>query len=546
MRHLTLFLLLFMPTLASAQGVQGGAPLDARVVGVEGARIEIDRGLLDGLRQGDRVRFLPPTGGPVDGHALELTDRTASVQLDTVDDRIDVGTRAEAYPSAPAGAGTQGPGNGVEHPPWQSEIVEWPEDKPLLAPIQGLRPEEREWQLHGRFFASADLVKDGERDDSSGWMRTGTDLYLENMFGFGGTLRLDVEWRQSQYKPEGGPSETDGEIRIDRLAYAFGGDRHRPLYWQVGRFLQEGFPEFGVLDGAEAGYRFKNGHRVGGSFGYLPILYGDGKTGDDSQFALHYRLFSEDNRTSFGAGLQKTWHESEADRDLIVLKANTRSDSGLYLRGDVWLDLYGGDDTFKDGTELTRALASGGYRSRAGNGFSATATLFRFPQLLSTQVFTADTAGLLFTDREIRRMSLDVFRRFTTDFRGSARVSYWGDQEDSGIGGELRCNIADLLLEGSDLGGTLFADQGRYTDSSGIRLDAGFRTPGGRLRFLWETADYQNNSFTTADSDLLQHRLRGSWDTSFAEAWSLSLYLEQRSGDSQDSQAAGFYLQKSL
>lgn len=546
MRYLPLLLLFLTPSLASAQGPQSGVPLDARVVGVEGTRIEIDRGLLDGLRQGDRVRFLPPTGGPVDGYVQELTDRTASVHLDSLDERIDVGTRAEAYPSASAGTGTRGPGAEVEHPPWQNEIVEWPEDKPLLAPIQGLKPEERDWQIHGRFFASADMVKDGERDDSSGWMRAGTDLYLENMFGLGGSLRLDVEWRQSQYKPDGGPSETDGQIRIDRLAYRYGGDRHRPLYWQVGRFLQDGFPEFGVLDGAEAGYRFKNGHRIGGSFGYLPILYGDGETGDDSQFALHYRLFSGDNRSSFGAGLQKTWHESEADRDLIVLKANTRTEGGLYLRGDVWLDLYGGDDTFKDGTELTRALASGGYRSRAGNGWSATATLFRFPQLLSTQVFTADTAGLLFTDREIRRMSLDIFRNFTADLRGSARVSHWSDQEDSGIGGELRCTLTDLLLDGSDFGGTLFADQGRYTDSSGIRLNAGFRTPGGRLRFLWETADYQNNSFTTADSDLLQHRLRGSWDTSLAETWSLSLYLEQRSGDSQDSQAAGFYLQKTL
>lgn len=548
MRYL-LSILFLMTTWTSLQAQEGSPaqPLDARAIGVESLRIEIDRGLIDGLRQGDRVRFLPPEGAPIEGSVTALTDRTATVTLSATNERIDVGTRAEAYPSVQAGSPeVSGPGSGVEHPPWETEIIEWPEDKPLLAPIEGLKPEERAWNLSGRLYAASDLVRDGERDESSSWTRMGTDLRIENLLGFGGSLRLDVEWNQSQYKPSVGASETESNLRIDRLAYAHGGDRHRPLRWQVGRFLQHGFPEFGVIDGAEAGYRMKNGHTFGASFGYLPILYGDGGTGDDSQFAFHYQAFRDEGRTSFGAGMQKTWHDSEADRDLIVLKASTRTADGLFLRGDAWLDLYGSEDSFKDGTELTRAIASGGYRSRAGNGWSANATLFRFPQLEQTQIFTADPAGLIFSNREIRRLSLDIYRRFGANFRGSARLSHWSDEDDSGAGGELRCSVDDLLLEGSNFGGALFMDQGRYTDATGIRLDAGFRTPGGRLRLYWETADYENTSFSTADSDLMQHRLRGSWDVSLSQAWSLSVYLEQRSGDDQDSQAAGFYLQKVL
>jgi len=545
----SLFILAFLLPCAvdlHAQQNNLGQPLDARVIAVDQTRIEIDRGLADGLRQGDRVRFLPPTGSPVEGSVFELTERTSAVLLQEVSNTVDVGTRAEAFPSALAQGSQKTTSGGVEHPPWENEIEQWPAGKHLLAPMSGLLPEERKMTLSGRLYAASDLVNDSERNNSSSWSRLGADVHMNNLLGFGGDFHVDVEYNQSQFKPDAGASETNSQLRIDRVSYARGGDRHRALQWQVGRFLQTGFPEFGVIDGAEANYRLKGGQRIGASYGFLPILYGDFGTTQDSQFALHYRAQNESGMSSFGAGLQKTWHDSAADRDLLVLKANTRSSNGMYFYANAWFDLYDGSDNFKKGSELTRATASGGYRSREGNGWSANATLFRFPQLLQTQVFSADPGGLVYTDNETRRLSLDLHRSFHKNLRGSARISYWGDQDDSGFGGELRCSLRDLLTDGSQLGGSLFMDQGRYTDSTGIRLDAGFPTPGGRLRFFWETGNYQNNSFSVPNADLLQHRLRGSWDISLSQSWSLSLYLEQRAGDSQDSQSAGFYLQKVL
>ncbi|MFK5954835.1 MAG: hypothetical protein QM477_00140 [Planctomycetota bacterium] len=529
-----------------AQQSNQGQPLDARVIAVDQTRVEIDRGLADGLRQGDRVRFLPPTGAVIEGSVFELTDRTSAIFLKEVSGSIDVGTRAEAFPSVLKSGQQKTAESGVEHPPWENEINQWPAGKHLLAPMSGLKPEERAMTISGRLYAASDLVNDGERNNSSSWSRLGADVHLGNLLGYGGDFHIDVEYNQSQFKPSGGASQTDSQLRIDRISYARGGDRHRALQWQIGRFLQSGFPEFGVIDGAEANYRFQGGQRMGASYGFLPILYGNFGTTQDSQFALHYQAQNESGSASFGAGIQKTWHDSAADRDLLVLKANTRSTNGMYFYANAWFDLYDGTDNFKNGSELTRATASGGYRSREGNGWSANATLFRFPQLLQTQVFSVDPGALIYTQNETRRLSVDLFRSFQKNLRGSARISYWGDQDDSGMGGELRCSVRDLLMDGSQLGGSLFLDQGRFTDSTGIRLNAGFPTPGGRLRLLWETGDYQNNSFSTPNADLLQHRLRGSWDVSLSDSWSLSLYLEQRAGDQQDSQAAGFYLQKVL
>jgi len=541
---------LALPSLAHAQ--VASQPLEARVIALDQNQIEIDRGLADGLRQGDRVRFLPPQGTFIEGKISILSDRTATVVLTAVSGTIEIGTRAEAYPSAKPGNPQQGATgqNGEEHPPWEQGDVAWPEGKPLLAPIERLGPEDRAVMWSGRLYMASDLVKDSERDSDSMWSRLGADLRAENLFGMGGTLRMDVEVNQSSFSTAGSASFSDSQLRVDRFAYARGGDRKRPLRWQLGRFLQEGLPEFGVIDGGEASYRLANGHQLGASFGYLPILYGSGSTGDDSQAAFFYRAQSPDGRSSFGAGAQKSWHKSETDRDLLVVKGSTRSENGMFFRADAWIDIYDGQDNFKSGSELTRIVASAGYRDRGGNGWSINASQFKFPQLLQQQVFSPDAAGLIF-ERETRRASVDVYRKLSGSMRGRARLSYWGDQDDSGLGGELRWSMRDLLAQGSDFGSAIFFDQGRYTDALGLRLDAGFLTSGGsNLRLFWETASYTNNGFssitTGGSADLLQHRLRGSWDVMLAHGWSLSLYLEQRAGDDQDSQAAGFYLQKML
>ncbi len=543
---LGLFAAIFMASPVDAQ--TSGQPLDSRVLAVQQNRIEIDRGLADGLRQGDRVRFLPPSGAPVEGHVSALTDRTATVTLGRVDTHIEVGTRAEAYPSAKPGSPKPSAqqNTGVEHPPWEQGEVQWPDDKPLLAPIASLDNSDRAVMLSGRIYMATDLNNDNENNASSTWSRVGADVFVENLFRLGGTLHADVEYNQSDFTPANGTSNTDSQLRIDRLAYAYGGDRHHPLRLQIGRFLQEGFPEFGVIDGGEASYRLPNGHQFGASLGNLPILYGNSTAPTDSQIAAHYLAKSLDGMSSLGAGIQKTQSGSSSDRNLLVVKGGTRNADGFYVRADAWVDMYDSQDNFKSGTELTRVIASAGFRDRGGNGWALQATQFQFPQLLEQQVFTPDPAGLIYSNREIRRGSLNVYRSFGSSSRGSARVSYWGDQDDSGLGAELRWSVRNLIANGSNVGTALFLDQGQFTDAAGLRLDTSLPTPGGQLRFFWETANYTNNSFSNSSSDLLQHRLRGSWDVAFSHGWSLSLYLEQRAGDNQDSQSAGFYLQKIL
>src|SRR5215813_259492 len=68
-------------------------------------------------------------------------------------------------------------------------------------------------------------------------------------------------------------NDLDGTINgvsgvLYRLSYSIGGDRFAPDRIEVGRFLQYGMPEFGVLDGVEWDRRLAGGDSFGASVGF--------------------------------------------------------------------------------------------------------------------------------------------------------------------------------------------------------------------------------------------------------------------------------------
>jgi len=69
----------------------------------------------------------------------------------------------------------------------------------------------------------------------------------------------------------------------------------------------------------------------------------------------------------------------------------------------------------------------------------------------------------------------------------------------------------------------------------GGNFDTGF------LRLAWDAANY--GDFDGDQDDVLQHIVRGSYDTTFGD-WDFSVYAEGRLGDEQDSQTVGFFLQR--
>jgi len=416
----------------------------------------------------------------------------------------------------------------------------------LLAPVSQLTAADRPTTVSGRMYAFSDLICDNERNTSSVFSRAGLDMRIGNAFGNGGKLRLDFEGNQFDFSSADGLNDdTSNDFRLDRLSYTVGGDRHNPLSVEAGRFLQKEFPQFGVLDGAEVGMRLRNGHRIGTSVGFIPVLYGSNSgTGNDLQTAFFYRAISKDEKSNLGAGFQKTWHDGQADRDLVVLEGSSRTEGGFYMHGSAWIDLYDANDPSRNGTELSRVSATGSYRDPSGNGWLVSLSQFRFPNLLQQQIF--DPTTLVFSDKEVRRADVTLFRKLAADYTGTARTHFWNDEDSSGGGGELRLDIRDVWVQRSRLGIAVFASQGQFSDVTGLRLNSSLNLDPGFLRFTWSSANYSNVEFTNSTSDLLQHRARLSYDTSFGSGLSLSLYGELRTGDQQDSRSAGFYFQKSL
>jgi hypothetical protein len=548
-RILLTLLLCLMPLSASAFAAQSGNQLvEGRVLAVIGDSFEIDRGLLDGLRQGDSITIYVPSGNPITARLTSVAQRSATIIASGSSGKIDVGVRVEIRVPTGRNTSDQGDrqGQAVEHPPWENAIDNWPSDKPLLAPATGLTAADRPVSISGRMYAFSDMIWDDERSTSSVFSRAGLDMRIGNALGFGGQFRFDVEGNQFDFSTDDGLGDDSGsDFRLDRLSYAIGGDRYRPVRVEAGRFLQREFPQFGVLDGAEVSLRLGNGHRLGSSIGYIPLLYGNNAgTGEDLQTAFYYRAVSNDEKSNLGAGYQKSWHNGDADRDLIVVEGSTRLDGGFFFHSSAWIDLYDANDLARDGTELTRVVASGSYRSKDGNGWMASLSQFRFPDLQQQQVF--DPTALVYTDKEVRRGDVTVFRKFTKSSTGTARAHFWNDEDNSGGGGELRWDVRDLWIDRSRLGAAVFLSKGQFSDVLGLRLNSGLNTGFGHLRLSWNTSSYANVEFSNGNSDLLQHRARLSLDTNLSADWSLSLYGELRAGDEQDSRSAGFYLQKSL
>src|SRR5690606_8785560 len=84
-----------------------------------------------------------------------------------------------------------------------------------------------------------------------------------------------------------------------------------------------------------------------------------------------------------GAGVQKTWHRGEADRDLVIARIDWVPPEGLEVHGSLWFDVYDGDDALKNETiALTRGHAFVGQRYGVQRGYHLTWFHEEYPQTL--------------------------------------------------------------------------------------------------------------------------------------------------------------------
>ena len=519
-----------------------------------GGLVTIDRGKTDGVAAGDRVTFRPRTGSVLRGRVLEVRERSATVEMDDPAFLPEPGTRGEVRIPAtrsdlpPEQGGliepppVDGPPTdpppvtiGPEHPDWSNPDDEWTSDLPLLARVKAVRPEDRAMLYSGRLWLIADQYGFSEGGRSSSLFRAGSDLSVENPFGYGGEMEMDLEFDDFEFNVPDLDDDNESAARVDRLSYAIGGTRFAPDRFEVGRFLQHGMPQFGYLDGFEWTHRLNNGHRVGASVGYMPELDVDYDTGDDAQISGFYE-WVVDGRTdlSVAAGAQKTWHDGTPDRDLFVTRFDYIPADGWDVRGATWLD---------SGPEITEALLSFG-RSWESDGLVMTYRRLRFPDLENPLYLES-----LFDDvdnNHYDRLSMSGWHETAGDTRYRGAMGVWDDEDESGGDLELGVDTETDWLADSRSGFAVFATRGAFSVDVGARLSTGKAIEDGRWDISYEIADRHQDDFSHVSDDLWEHALRGSRAFYLPNGWYVSVDGVTRRFDDDMSWALSLYVHKTF
>ncbi|MBL8861656.1 MAG: hypothetical protein JNK02_06550 [Planctomycetes bacterium] len=518
--------------------------IELSVTSVAGSAVYVDRGTAGGLETGDRVEFRLPNGALATGVVRSAGPNSARIELDpgSLSPRVGATGTATVPDTRPGAQEPRTPaGPPAERPPWTHPPETWSEDRPLLAPAFSVAPEDRAPRWRGRAWLRFDGTFDREREREYSLLAVGADATLENPFGDGGSLRIGAEGFARQSDLEGDLFEyDDARLRLDRLVYQVGGTEDRPHRFLVGRFLQDSFPELGVLDGAEWSVRTRGGTVIGASLGYSPEPFADFDSFEDLQAAVSVRqLFAS---ADVGLAYQNTWHEGTQDRNLFVLDAGARPTDRLSLRASAWIDVYGGSDTLKDdGVELTEGRLSGTYTADGGHGVSAFVLQRRIPELLRDEFLMrrADDVQNLVVDRA----GINAWTRAGRDVRLDARVEGWDAGEDDGWSAEVGGGLDGALGGQSSLYGALSWAQGAYSSGPGARIDAR-RTFGTTSAGLgWRAAWYEHDDFGGDEDELAQHAVYGSLDLPLWGRCDLSLTADRSFGDGLDAWAAGILLQ---
>ncbi len=545
---LALLGLVFLGGSAFARDVR----IEVRVTSAAGSAVYVDRGSANGLAEGDRVEFRFETSTLATGVVRALTSNSARVEIDPGSARPPVGTRGEVrVPDDRAGAEASTAPDGepstttpVEHPPWTHPPETWDADRPLLAPAFGIAPEDRDRRLFGRAWLRFNGTSDVEGDRTYGLVTLGTDATLENPFGSGGALRLDVEaFARSSNVSDGLYDYDDTHVRVDRFAYEFGGTEDRPDRFQVGRFWQHGFSELGLLDGAEWSHRTEGGSQFGASLGYMPEPFADLNSFQDLQAAVHYRhAFDPAQRATLGVAYQNTWHEGVQDRNLVVAAGEVRPSDHLSLRATAWVDFYDSTDTIKgSGAELTEARISATWTAARGDGVSVYAMERRIPELLRDE-FLARRADDM-RNSVVDRVGVNGWTTLGTSTRIDARLEQWSDEDDEGLSGEIGATFLEVFGAQSSLSTALQWADGSYSSGPGARIQARDTFGSTSVGLGWQSFWFSQKDFGGDDDQLAQHSLFGTVEVPLSDAWDLSLLADRSIGDHLDSWTVGFMIQ---
>lgn len=511
-------------------------------------RVQVDRGTRDRVMVGDRVVMFPLDGRTRMGSVVEVDERTAIVELDGTGGALPAGTKGEVLvPRQRARPGQQQPGIAPGQPqPQQPEPVQqdpemWRPGMALLAGAKPIQSDERSTTIAGRAYFIGDFTRTLGNNVNS-FLRTGTDLTVDNPGGEGGALRFHGEYNQSLET-----SYNNGaDLRLFDLSYTLGGTRWTPLRFQAGRFLQSAMPELGLLDGIEVSYRTEGGDRYGGSFGWMPLLDDDMKSFEDMQIAAYY-IWTQDvsERLTWGFAVQKSWHQGKQDRDLAVIKTRCVPPEGWEYGGTLWIDFYNhAQDNLKSETvAITRANA---YTTRSWKNVGGALFTFNheeYPELRRQEFWqTLLQAQISSAHHEV--LSAQGWLLNDDGGRWHGRITGWGDEQKFGGSAEVGVEVRGLLMPGARADLTGFISQGLDSTLYGIRANYGRTTASGRWDAFYELSTANFAGFPPDRSDILQHRLAGSYTDDLGFRWNLTLYGGYSVWEGESTATAGVYLQK--
>jgi hypothetical protein len=517
--------------------------------------VTVDRGTRDGLKEGDTVYVFPRQGGAYRGVVQSVKDRSAIVELDERRFVADPGTRGEALvpesrfaepesaepepvpPVVPKGGDTQ------KQPDekWTNKDDKWEPGMPLLTDVKPVRPEDRSRKfVTGRIYTLLDVVSNPEGNYDNSVFRLGTDLTYRNPFKLGGGIRLNAE--VSYLTEIDFVRSTD--LLVRRFSYYLGGDRFSQHRWEFGRFLQSGVAELGVLDGIEWGYRTEKKSRFGVSMGFMPEPTHTFDTFIDFQVAA-FAEWTSGIRQAFtvSAAFQKTWHNGDADRDLLIAKWVYAPGDGWDFRGTFWVDFYTDKDDRKDGLEVTLAVVSLIKRYESGNGWDINYRHQRYPQLLRTEFLPPVNDNQIENDR-FDRAWLNGWLAFSDSFTMRGHLGGWVDEDGEGGSAELAFEWTDFILRRATLTLTGFGSLAQFENNVGGRINYGRPVGDARWDIFYEFTNHHLLGFPPDRNDLIQHRVRASGTLASPAGWDITVYGQAVLYDDQLNWSAGFTFQK--
>lgn len=541
---------------ARAQGTERGdlVRLELRVSATRaGGTVTVDRGASDGLAVGDFVELNPREGGLLEGTIIAVDPRSATVELHDRALLPPAGTRGRVWVPRDrikqlARSQKKAPvQERPEHAPWVNEDEEWTEGMPLLAQVKAVRPEDRAVTYQARNYLIVDQHYNTVGDRWDGFYRLGSDMVVDNLFGKGGELHVDSEYNHRFADLPYDVDIDDGDFRLDRLSYLFGGDRFARDRWQGGRFLIHDMPEFGLIDGAQWTRRLENGHRFGAIMGFMPEPNGGLESGHDFQIGGYYRWVADaTERLTATGGFQKTWHDGSQDRDLFVVKVRYLPVEGWRATGTAWVDLYDGstDVNKGSGTELTQAVVTAYRTWESGNGMRATYRHLKFPELLRNEFNPIDPADLALN--KLNRAAVRGWRYLSEDMRLEAEAGVWDDEDEDGYDFEFGVGVTDMFRADSRSTVAVFMSEGEFSTLYGVRAGHGWRVENGRWDLHYEFSNNDQAGFTADNDDAIQHELHAGRDFRLGQAWDLSVGADARSFNEEESLSLAVYVQQNM